>query len=167
MRVRLALAAALTAGLAAPAGAQTAGCTIEARSDPPGQVLTCGGGLTIRTEPGTALGLIDRNRDGRPEGARLRAKGALIALPPGQGGFQVLTPHAIAAVRGTIWAVDVSAGQTSVFVERGRVAVRRPGGPAVLLAEGDGVDVKRGTGPLRVVRWAPARAAALLARFGR
>ena len=165
---RIACVAALMAGLSVPAAAQTTGCTLTDRSDPPGRVLTCPDGLTIRTEPGSALSLIDRNRDGRPEGARLDAKGALIELPPGRkGGFQILTPHAIAAVRGTVWAVDVSAGQTSVFVERGQVAVRRPGGAAVVLSAGDGVDVKGRSGPLKVVRWGQPRAAALLARFGR
>ena len=147
------------------ASAQTSGCTLTQRSDPPGQVLACRDGLTIRTEPGSALSLSDRNRDGIPEAARLDGRGALIEAPPGRGGFQIQTPHAVAVVRGTVWAVDVTEERTSVFVERGRVAVRRPGGRPVELAAGDGVDVAPGTEPLVVKRWAPARAAALLARF--
>jgi len=70
-------------------------------------------------------------------------------------------------VRGTKWAVDVGQGKTSVFVVRGRVAVRRPAaGGGVLLGPGEGVDVDRGTGPLTVRRWPAERVSALLARLG-
>ena len=95
--------------------------------------------------------------------------GWLVHRPTARGraGFQVITPQAIAAVRGTKWAVDVATGKTSVFVVRGRVAVRRPSaGRGVTLGPGEGVDVDTGTGPLTVKRWPPERAAALLARLG-
>ncbi|AWN40438.1 FecR domain-containing protein [Methylobacterium durans] len=159
------VAAFAVALIGGPVSAQTQGCILAQRSDPPGQVLTCRDGLVIRTEPGSALSLSDRNRDGIPEAARLDAKGTLIQAPPGRGGFQIRTPHAVAVVRGTVWAVDVTEEQTSVFVETGRVAVRRPGGRPVELGAGDGVDVKPGQNPLVVKRWSAARAAALLARF--
>ena len=82
--------------------------------------------------------------------------------------FQVTTPQAIAAVRGTQWAVDVAGAKTSVFVVSGRVAVRRSASrTGVELGPGEGVDVEAGTGPLTVRRWPIARANALMARFGR
>jgi hypothetical protein len=156
---------------AAAGEAQTVDCTAAARAAPPGEVLNCRNGLVIHTERGTLYRLIDRNRDRQPEGAELTGGGLLIELSPGgraRGRFQIHTPHAIASVRGTIWAADVTAARTSVFVQRGVVAVGRRGARrAVTLRAGDGVDVEGTAGPLVVRRWAPQRAAALLARFGR
>ena len=86
----------------------------------------------------------------------------------GRQGFQILTPQAIAAVRGTQWLADVAGERTSVFVVTGRVLVRRAStSRGVVLGPGQGVDVDPGTAPLTVRRWPAARAAALLARFGR
>jgi ferric-dicitrate binding protein FerR (iron transport regulator) len=151
--------------------AQTVDCTVSTRAAPRGEMLTCRDGLVIHTERGTLYRLIDRNRDRQPEGAELTGGGLLIELPPGGRGrnrFQIHTPHAIASVRGTIWAADVTAARTSVFVQRGVVAVGRQGvRRTVTLRAGDGVDVEGTAGPLAVRRWAPQRAAALLARFGR
>ena len=76
-----------------------------------------------------------------------------------------MTPQAIAAVRGTKWAVDATEGKSSVFVVNGRVSVARRGGAnRVVLGPGEGVDVEA-TGTLTVKRWASARVAALLARL--
>jgi hypothetical protein len=153
------------------AQAQTAGCTTATLTDPPGDLLTCSDGLVVRSEAGSLYRLVDRNRDGRPEQAELTGRGLLIEVAPGPGRrsqFQIRTPHAIASVRGTIWAVDVTATRTSVFVQRGVVAVTRPGSrAAATLRAGDGVDVESTGAALEVKRWAPQRAAALLARFGR
>jgi hypothetical protein len=170
--VELRVIAAATILLVLPtvsAQAQSGACTVVQLTDPPGELLTCRDGLMVRTERNSLYRLIDGNRDGRPDGAELTGRGLLIELPPGRGRgrFQIQTPHAIASVRGTIWAVDVTATRTSVFVQRGVVAVTRPGTrEAVTLQAGDGVDVEA-AGPLVVRRWAPQRAAALLARFGR
>src|SRR5829696_7252768 len=153
---------------APPATAQAvAGCSVVALTDPPRDVLRCRGGLTIEAEKDTRYRLVDDNRDGAPEAAEVSARALLIDLPPGRrGSFQVLTPHAIASVRGTIYAVDVQGGRTSVFV-RGRVAVQhREPSPAVVLGAGQGVDVVPGQ-PLDVKTWGAERAAGLLARFGR
>ena len=81
--------------------------------------------------------------------------------------LQVITPQAIAAVRGTKWAVDAQESQTSVLVLNGQVAVRRPGGAGgqVVLGPGEGVDVDPGTGALEVKRWGQPRVDALLARL--
>jgi ferric-dicitrate binding protein FerR (iron transport regulator) len=147
--------------------AQTSGCTLTTLSDPSREVLHCADGLTISAERGAAYRLVDRNRDGRPEAVELTDRAILIDKPSGRrgGGFQILTPHAIASVRGTQWAVDVGATRTSVFVERGVVGVRKPGLREVALRAGEGVDVDEGATSLEVKTWAPARAAALLARL--
>jgi hypothetical protein len=163
------LACALGAGLSS-ASAQSAGCRVVTYTDPPREELQCADGLILSAERGAQYDAVDGNRDGRPEAADLNGRGLLIELPPGRrrGGFQIRTPHAIASVRGTIWAVDVGPSRTSVFVQRGTVAVsRRAGGAGVTLRAGDGVDVEAGTNALEVKRWSPQRAAQLLARFGR
>lgn len=78
------------------------GCTSTTYTDPPREVLDCAGGTRITAEPGATYRLIDRDRDGRPEAVELGAKALLIQVTRRpRGGFQVLTPHAVAAVRGT------------------------------------------------------------------
>lgn len=151
-----------TAALAQP----PPGCTATPRTDPPRTVFTCAGGLVLEAETATRF-------QAQPAGqAGLRAvevsgRGLLVDLPPRRGSFQILTPHAIASVRGTIYAVDVTPARTSVFVTEGRVRVsRRDGAEPVELGPGDGVDVAPGV-PLRVQRWSRERAAGLMARFGR
>lgn len=162
----LILAAALGAG---PALAQPAGCRTTTFTDPPREVLDCGG-VGIVAEKGASYRLVDGNRDGQPEAIELRDKGVLIEYrEKSRGGFHVLTPHAVASVRGTTWAVDVKATGTAVFVQTGRVGVNRAGaaGQGAVLGAGDGVDVAAGGGPIVVKKWAPERRLGLLARFGR
>lgn len=133
------------------------------------QIMRCNDGLTVTAEGGARFNLVDNNGDGRPDAVSLRNKAVLVDVDRARrpGGFKVITPQAIAAVRGTRWAVDVGNGTTSVFVVRGRVAVGRPAArQSVVLSVGEGVDVTRGSGPLTVRRWPEARAAALLARLG-
>ena len=86
---------------------------------------------------------------------------------PGRRSFQILTPHAIAAVRGTTWAIEIDHDWTSVFVIRGYVEVRRPNeNSGVVLRATQGTDVTSGTRPITVRRWPKPRVDALLARFG-
>lgn len=145
-----------------------AGCTVTSLTDPPREVLRCGRGLTIEAEKATRYRLSRERQGGVPSGAEVSGGAILIELEPGlRSGFQVRTPHAIASVRGTIYAVDVDAGQTSVFVARGRVAVDHvQGASPVVLAAGQGVDVVPGRA-LEVKTWGVQRARRLLARFGR
>lgn len=153
-----------------PALAQGAGCRTTNYTDPPREVLTCADGLTISAEKDAVYRLVDRNRDGTPEAVELERKAILIEVSPRRrGGFQVLTPNAVASVRGTVWAVDLNAAGTAVFVQSGRVGVARAAGPGaeVVLATGEGVDVGPGTDPLAVKTWPRERALHLLARFGR
>jgi hypothetical protein len=133
------------------------------------QTLRCEGGVTIVAENGARFTLQDRDGNGRVDSVELSSKALLLEVPKKQGGnrFQVTTPQAIAAVRGTRWAVDAAEGKTSVFVVNGRVAVgRRTGSHSVTLGPGEGVDVETTRGPLTVKRWPKARVAALMARLG-
>lgn len=132
------------------------------------QTLRCGSGVTIIAEDGARFTLRS-DRKGQIDEVELNGKAVLIEVParPGGNKFQVITPQAIAAVRGTKWAVDVGEGKTSVFVVNGQVGVGRRTGSSrrVTLGPGEGVDVEPGA-PLTVKRWAPARVSALLARLG-
>jgi ferric-dicitrate binding protein FerR (iron transport regulator) len=133
------------------------------------QTLQCEGGVTIVAENGAQYVLGDVNRDGRIDSVELSSKALLLDVRRKSSGrkFRVNTPQAIAAVRGTRWAVDVAQGKTSVFVVHGRVSVgrRTPGERNVVLGPGEGVDVEA-SAPLVVKRWAPARVSALMARLG-
>ena len=81
--------------------------------------------------------------------------------------FQILTPLAIAAVRGTKWAVDVTKARTSVLVLYGAVGVtNRRLNQYVIVTEGEGVDVTPADTSTVQKRWGEARVRALLARFG-
>jgi hypothetical protein len=166
---RLGSVAALAMLFALPAASAQAACPIGKTVAASRQVLQCPQGLTLTLEAGAVLTLSDSDGNGAPERAQLEGKAILIESPEGgtAAAFEVVTPQAIAAVRGTRWAVDAQDGKTSVFVVRGRVDVRRVDGDAgVMLAPGEGVDVDGGAGPLEVRRWPAARVDALLARLG-
>jgi ferric-dicitrate binding protein FerR (iron transport regulator) len=160
------LACALTSIEIAAAQPANLGCTSE--NSILTQTLHCEGGVTIVAEIGARYTVRDRSGKGRVDTVELGSKALLIEVLKRSRGnrFQVITPQAIAGVRGTKWAVDVAEKKTSVFVVNGRVAVgRRTGNHGVTLGSGEGVDVEE-AGPLTVKRWPPARVAALLARLG-
>ncbi|MBP0617566.1 FecR domain-containing protein [Jiella sp. KSK16Y-1] len=137
------------------------GCKATTLQDPVREVLDCGNGLIIDKEAAAALASQAPQRS-----LDLDDRAILIEVSP-RDSFQVLTPHAIATVRGTVFAVDVESGTSSVFVVDGKVEVsRRDGSSAVLLGPGEGVDVRPGE-PLTVRNWPQPRVDALLARFGR
>jgi hypothetical protein len=156
-----------TFGLEAASAQPTqAGCT-SAPGPNAAQTLRCRDGLIIVAEGGATFTL--QGRTGNVNAVDLQSKALLVDAPkqPGKSHFRVTTPQAIAAVRGTKWAVDVGQGRTSVLVLQGRVGVRRPAGAAqVFLGPGEGVDVDPGTEPLVIKRWAQPRVDALLARLG-
>lgn len=146
----------------------TTGCASELGFNAT-QILRCSGGLTLVAEQGAKYTLQSLDKGGDVKSVNLQGKALLIDLPKqrGKSRFKVTTPQAIAAVRGTKWAVDVQLTRTSVLVLTGRVAVRRPAGTGqVVLGPGDGVDVDPGTDRLTVKRWPQPRVAALLARLG-
>ena len=156
----------LVTGVATAQPAASMGCSPQNPTST-AQTLRCEGGVTIVAENGARFTLLDRDGNGRVDSVELSSKALLLEVPKKAGGnrFEVMTPQAIAAVRGTKWAVDTTEGKSSVFVVNGRVSVaRRAGANRVALGPGEGVDVEA-TGALTVKRWAPARVAALLARL--
>ena len=145
----------------------TPGCSSEQK---PNAALTlrCRDGLIIVAEDGAKFTLQRRGKSGEVDAVDLQSKALLVDAPrqKGQNRFRVITPQAIAAVRGTKWAVDAQQSRTSVLVLSGQVAVRRPGGGAqVVLGAGEGVDVEPGSDALVVKRWPQPRVDALLARL--
>jgi hypothetical protein len=144
-------------------------CALEQVGGTKRHVIRCSGGLSIVVEAAARYRLLDRNRDGTVDAVELRSKALLIDLPTQRRSstFEVVTPQAVAAVRGTKWAVDVAPGKTAVFVVRGNVGVRKAsGGQEVGLSAGQGVDVGPQTQRLTVRRWGRPRIAALMARLG-
>ncbi|TCR66144.1 FecR domain-containing protein [Bosea sp. BK604] len=164
--------AGLCVGMLALAGTdamaqQAAGCTSTPRTEPPRTIFTCRGGVIIEAESAAGFQIVPPQGGGAVQAVELNGKGVLVDLQPRRGRFQILTPHAIASVRGTVYAVDVTAAATAVFVQEGKVHVtRRDGSEPVELGAGEGVDVSPGR-PLTVRRWPLERARLLLGRFGR
>lgn len=152
------------------ASAQTAAnCSLRPAVSAERQILNCEPGLSITVERGARYRLADRNRDGQVDTMVLNSKAALIDVDSSriQGGFEVVTPQAIAAVRGTRWAVDAQRGKTSVLVLRGRVAVNKVStGEGVTLGQWQGIDADSGRSSLHVTRWGQPRINALMARLG-
>jgi ferric-dicitrate binding protein FerR (iron transport regulator) len=165
----VAAAAALLA-VAVSAEAQTSGCQLVADDrNPPEKILRCGDTLEVRTAHGTSYRPVDLQGKPPPGELQLDAGALMVEFHPSREHqtFQIRTPYAIAAVRGTKWVVDVGSEKTSTFVIAGRVAVSRPGArPSALLRAGQGADVSPGSGSIVVKRWAARRVRALLARFG-
>jgi hypothetical protein len=150
------------------ARSQTGGCSLTQIGGTGRYVVSCRDGLSITAEKGASYQLLDRDRNGNVDAVRLRSKAVLVDVPAQRPGrrFEVITPQAIAAVRGTRWAVDVAPAKTSVFVERGKVGVqKRAAGAGVVLGAGEGVDVEPGKS-LHVKRWGQPRVKALMLRLG-
>lgn len=144
------------------------GCKQTNLTDPPRVVYTCENGLVIEAE---ALAEIETAQDGStatPQAIQLNNNAVLISLPTGQGPFQIMTPHAIASVRGTTYVVDVTVAKTAVFVVEGVVAVVKDDkGTTVDLKAGEGVTVSNESPLLEVKTWPQTKVAALMARFAR
>jgi hypothetical protein len=125
----------LVTGVATAQPTASMGCSPENPTNA-AQTLRCEGGVTIVAESGARFKLLDRDGNGRVDSVELSSKALLLEVPKKAGGnrFEVMTPQAIAAVRGTKWAVDATAGKSSVFVVNGRVSVaRRAGADRVVL----------------------------------
>ncbi|MEP2028777.1 MAG: FecR family protein [Paracoccaceae bacterium] len=150
------------------AGAQVPeNCSIEERADPARHVLRCQGGLVIEIGASTGLGYVEQT-DGTLARVTVKQGAVMVDVTPGGAAPQIRTPHAIAAVRGTVYAIEVGDASTAVFVVRGEVDVRHVRGrrSSVVLGAGQGVDAVPGQ-PLEVKAWNEPRVRKLLARFGR
>jgi FecR protein len=166
------LAAALfAAAIAGTGSARAAGaCALVPNERAPSEkILQCGDTLTVRPAEGARYRPLYKKGAPLPVGIRLDDGALLIEYHPAspQEKFQILTPLAIAAVRGTKWAMDVAPAQTSTLVLAGAVAVtNRHLNQYVVLTEGQGVDITRGDTSVVQKQWGEARVRALLSRFG-
>jgi hypothetical protein len=163
--------AAFFAGMSFTGTAQAGGgCALVAnQADPSEKILRCGDNLVVQAAPGTSYRPVYQQGEGFPSAIRLYSGALLIEFhprKPGEG-FQILTPLAVAAVRGTKWAMDVSPAKTSALVLDGAVGVTNLHlNEYVILTEGEGVDIAPGDTTLVQKRWGEARIRALLSRFG-
>jgi|SRR5262245_6086077 len=149
--------------------AQSAGCALVPAPGMSEQILRCGRDLVIRPAPFTRYRLTGQQGNEPPTGVQLDSGALLIEFNRGRGrgNFQIQTPHAIAAVRGTKWAVEVEPDRSSTLVVAGAVRVTRLNrADGVTLLAGQGVDVSPGTGPIAAKPWGKPRIRALLSRFG-
>jgi FecR protein len=166
----------------APAAAQSSACTlVPDKRNPNDKILRCGTELTVTPAPGTVYRPGPAGADGLPTSVQLDSGALLIEFnPKRRHEFQILTPQAIASVRGTKWAMDVTGMQTSTLVLAGEVAVARKNeAENVLVGPGQGVDIEIPPGgiqsrslspyrpdPITVKQWGSARVKELLDRFG-
>jgi len=148
------------------------GCTQANLMDPPRIIYTCENGLVIEAEAIVKIEALPPAQEGdagaKPQAIQLNGNAVLISLPTGQGPFQIMTPHAIASVRGTTYVVDVTTDKTAVFVIEGVVAVAKEDkGTSVDLKAGEGVTVSDQNPLLEVKTWPKEKVTALMARFAR
>jgi hypothetical protein len=159
------------AAIAGPLPARAAGaCALVPNGRLPSQmILQCGQTLTVRPTPGTSYQPLYKKGDPLPVAIRLTDGALLIEYHPAKPNekFQILTPVAIAAVRGTKWAMDVTKAQTSTLVVTGTVAVtNRRLKQFVVLTEGQGVDITPTDTSVVARTWGDERVRELLSRFG-
>ena len=161
------------AAIVGPLPARAAGaCALIANDKMPSEkILQCGGaeGLTVRAAQGTRYRMVYTKGDPVPAAIRLDDGALLIEFQPSlwRKNFQILTPLAIAAVRGTKWAVEVTRVRASVLVLSDAVGVtNRRLNQYVILTEGEGVDITPTDTSTVQKTWGAARVRALLARFG-
>jgi ferric-dicitrate binding protein FerR (iron transport regulator) len=169
----IAVATALTgSALPGPKLALAAGSTcalVPNERDPSEMILQCGQELTVHPAHGTSYRPLYKRGQQLPAAVQLNSGALLIEFHPDspQIKFQILTPLAIAAVRGTKWAMEVSPKRTSTLVLEGAVAVTsRRLNQYVVLTEGQGVDISEGDTSVTQKQWGEARVRALLSRFG-
>ncbi|MGO9420506.1 FecR domain-containing protein [Roseiarcus sp.] len=167
--VGTALAASALAG-AASVEAAGVGCKLMPNDRGlPGKILRCGDSLTVRPAAGAHYRIIRRAEEPLPIGLQLDDGAILIEFHPTetQKDFEILTPLAIAGVRGTKWAMEVVKTRTSTLVLDGAVAVTsRRLNEYVVLTAGQGVDISVGDTTLVQKQWGQARVRALMSRFG-
>ena len=166
-----ALAVLFVAAMAGPLPARAAGaCALVPNERMPSEkILQCGDTLTVRPAQGARYQPLFQKGDPLPVGIRLNDGALLIEYRPASPNekFQILTPLAIAAVRGTKWAMDVTKARTSTLVLNGAVAVtNRRLNQFVVLTAGQGVDITPTDTSMVQKTWGEARVRALLSRFG-
>jgi FecR protein len=149
------------------------------KRNPNEKILRCGSELTITPAPGTVYRPASASADGPPASVQLESGALLIEFnSKRRREFQILTPEAVASVRGTKWAMEVKPGQTSTLVLAGQVSLaRKDDTDKVIIGPGQGVDISAlgppramndgKPEPIAVKTWGSARVKGLLGRFGR
>ncbi|HXZ15340.1 MAG TPA: FecR domain-containing protein [Roseiarcus sp.] len=169
-RIAANLLAMIVVGLVESTEARAAGACalIPNISDPSVKVLKCGDALTVRPAHGTHYRPVFSAGQALPAAIRLDDGALLIDFhPAAPSDLQILTPLAIAGVRGTKWAMEVNSTRTSTLVLEGAVAVtNRRLNEYVVLTAGQGVDVTASDTTMVQKQWGQARVRALLSRFG-
>lgn len=130
------------------------------RTGPEARVsLLCDGNLRVEVGPDTEL-LVQRLLQEEPRIFGMRLLDGIVGFVFGAGndgsGVQVRTPSAVAAVRSTEWAMQVTDGASAVFAREGTVFVSGETG-TVRLGPGEGVDVTAGGSVGPVVEWGQTR----------
>jgi hypothetical protein len=171
LRAAVVVAVLSVAAIAGTGPARAAGaCALVPNERAPSEkILQCGETLTVRPAQGARYRPLYRKGDPLPVAIRLDDGALLIEYHPAspQEKFQILTPLAIAAVRGTKWAMEVAPARTSTLVLAGAVAVtNRRLNQYVVLTEGQGVDITPADTSMVQKQWGEARVRALLSRFG-
>ena len=171
LRATIAAAFLFVTAIAGPGSARAAGACALVPNDrmPSEKILQCGETLKVRPAQGARYQPLYKKGDPLPVAIRLNDGALLIEYHPASSKekFQILTPLAIAAVRGTKWAMDVTKAQTSTLVVRGTVAVtNRRLNQFVVLNEGQGVDITPTDTSMVARTWGDERVRALLSRFG-
>jgi hypothetical protein len=171
-RLGLTIVVAAAIHLSAGAAVRAQGGACELIPDvrnPPERILRCDDTLVVRATRDASYRLPDQPEAQQPDVLQLDRGAVMVEFHPSRAhpSFQIHTPYAIAAVRGTHWVIDVGPDKASTFVIEGVVAVSRPrGAETVLLHPGEGADVSPDSGPIVVKRWPALRVRNLLARFG-
>jgi hypothetical protein len=149
------------------------GDTVETGKDAQADVVL-DDSSTIQLDPESRLGITELAKDsasGRREvktnlmSGELKAKIAKLAA---KSTFEIESPTAVAAVRGTEFIVAYKEGQpTQVSVLTGKVGVRQPGklGSEVLVPEHNRILVKLGEKPGKLIQLASAEEEAVKAKW--
>ncbi|QFS82586.1 FecR protein [Roseivivax sp. THAF40] len=121
--------------------------------------LQCDGDLRVIVGPDSEVA-VARIVGDAPETFRMRLmrgiSGFIFDGTGDDGSVQVQTPSAVAAVRSTEWAMQVTDGASAVFAREGAVDVVGETG-RVTLGPGEGVDVASTGAVGPVVQWGQAR----------
>jgi hypothetical protein len=142
--VRAGVFLSLWAWVAVSAVAQSGACVLSPdRRNPNLRILRCGSELTITSAPGTVYQPAAAGDDGLPASVQLDSGALLIEFnSKRRHELQILTPQAVASVRGTKWAMEVKPGGTSTLVLAGEVTVARKNDLGkVVVSPGQGVDI--------------------------
>jgi len=133
------------------------------------KILECGDDLIVRAARDTTFHEIIAPGEPNPTAIALQKGAVSVQFRAGasRNGFEVRTPRAIAAVRGTRWVVEADAVRTSVFVLSGEVSVTESKlGRTVMLGRGQGVDITDEADSGASQAWPQERVRELLSRVG-